>query len=273
MKLAISLTMAVLIGLCFTPAWAQDNELDEGVFGTSNQSTFLTAWDFSPTVNFGTPLFDFDQYGVFNFIERWNRRVSPDQDEIGVWAGSIRLPDGARLVNVKLYAYDSAGNADVLAGNADIEILVRREVLYNTSQPQNTVWGPVDTNTTGGYTTVTLPVGVNIDNTRTIYWIRIDTNATAGFESGLLAGDFRHRIIGARMLWRRQLQTYDPDQQTFGDVPPTDPYFNAVESLFAAGITVGCQGPPNRLFCADSDITRKELAVWLYKALGLHFGD
>ncbi len=124
-KLSLILLMVALVGFCFTPAWAQDNELDEGLFGTDLQSTWITSWEFDPTVNFGTILFDFDQFGVFNFMERWSRRIDGiDFDNWGVWAAGLRLPDGASLMGARLYAYDKAGVGDVFPGSSP-EILIR----------------------------------------------------------------------------------------------------------------------------------------------------
>jgi hypothetical protein len=278
-KLSLILLMVALVGLCFTPAWAQDNELDEGVFGTGVQSTWITAWEFDPTVNFGTIFVDFDQYGVFNFMERWSQRIDGfNFDNWGVWAAGLRLPDGAQLRRVRLYAYDAAGTADVFPGtNPEITFQVTRERTFPTSNPTPTTLGAGATSTNAGYTTADAVVGnVTIDNTNNFYWIRVDTNVTAGFE-GLTNGDFRHRLLGVRVFWNRQLQTYDRNAATFDDVPgylpngDPNPYFNAIESLADAGITVGCGPAPLQNFCPETGIPRKELAVWLYKALGLQF--
>jgi hypothetical protein len=46
------------------------------------------------------------------------------------------------------------------------------------------------------------------------------------------------------------------------------PYFRFIEALAAAGITSGC-GAGN--YCPDRNVTRGEMAVFLAKALGLHF--
>ena len=55
---------------------------------------------------------------------------------------------------------------------------------------------------------------------------------------------------------------------TFGDVPTTHLFFQYVEALAAAGITSGCGGGN---FCPDAAVTRGQLAVFLAKALGLHW--
>jgi hypothetical protein len=61
-----------------------------------------------------------------------------------------------------------------------------------------------------------------------------------------------------------------PGTATFTDVPTSDFAFQFVEAFNAAGITVGCQVSPP-LFCPDRNVTRREMAVFFAKALGLQF--
>jgi hypothetical protein len=55
---------------------------------------------------------------------------------------------------------------------------------------------------------------------------------------------------------------------SFGDVPPSHPFFRFIEAFAAAGITSGCGGGN---FCPERNVTRGEMAVFLARALGLHF--
>ena len=60
-----------------------------------------------------------------------------------------------------------------------------------------------------------------------------------------------------------------PGTATFSDVPTGDVAFPFVEALVHAGITVGCDvGPPAR-YCPDDPVTRRQMAVFISKALGL----
>ncbi|HTR04627.1 MAG TPA: S-layer homology domain-containing protein [Thermoanaerobaculia bacterium] len=59
-----------------------------------------------------------------------------------------------------------------------------------------------------------------------------------------------------------------PATATFNDVPTTDPAFQFVEAISASGITAGCGGGN---YCPDSFITRRQMAVFLAKALGLQW--
>ena len=74
---------------------------------------------------------------------------------------------------------------------------------------------------------------------------------------------------GARITWDRQVSP-PPASPTFGDVPSTDPAWQYVEALVASGITAGCG---NGNYCPDAPLTRRQMAVFLAKALGLHWVD
>ena len=72
---------------------------------------------------------------------------------------------------------------------------------------------------------------------------------------------------GVVVYWKRQVSPA-PGVATFADVPVGSFGFKHVEALSASGITAGCGGGN---FCPDRVITRVEMAVFLAKALGLHF--
>ena len=72
---------------------------------------------------------------------------------------------------------------------------------------------------------------------------------------------------GVRLKWKRQVSPA-PGTATFGDVPTTHLFFQYVEALAASGITSGCGGGN---FCPDAAVTRGQMAVFLAKALGLHW--
>jgi hypothetical protein len=59
-----------------------------------------------------------------------------------------------------------------------------------------------------------------------------------------------------------------PKEPTFGDVPTNDFGYQYIEALVASGITAGC-GDEN--YCPDSPVTRRQMAIFLAKALGLQW--
>jgi len=74
-------------------------------------------------------------------------------------------------------------------------------------------------------------------------------------------------IGGVKVIWRRTVSP-PPATATFPDVPTDHPFFQFVEALYAAGITAGYG---NGNFGVGDPITRGQMAVFLSKALGLHW--
>ena len=75
------------------------------------------------------------------------------------------------------------------------------------------------------------------------------------------------RVGAVRILYQLQVSP-PPPSATFNDVPSSDPGYQFVEALVQSGITAGC-GSGN--FCPDAPLTRRQMAVFLAKALGLQF--
>lgn len=71
----------------------------------------------------------------------------------------------------------------------------------------------------------------------------------------------------ARIRWKRQVSPA-PAVATFNDVPVDHPFFQFVEALSTSGITAGCGSGS---YCPDAPLTRGQMAVFLSKALGLHW--
>ncbi len=82
-----------------------------------------------------------------------------------------------------------------------------------------------------------------------------------------MPSDANVQLKGVRVIWHRQVSPA-PGTATFNDVPTSDPAFQYVEALAASGITAGC-GSGN--YCPDGTLTRRQMAVFLAKALGLHW--
>ena len=55
---------------------------------------------------------------------------------------------------------------------------------------------------------------------------------------------------------------------TFNDVPSGHPFYQYIEALAASGITGGCG---TGIYCPNNNVTRGQMAVFLAKALGLHW--
>ena len=76
------------------------------------------------------------------------------------------------------------------------------------------------------------------------------------------------QYIGAVKVWWRTEVSPAPDTPTFNDVPATDFGYQYIEALAASGITGGCGGGN---FCPDTAVTRRQMAIFLAKALGLSY--
>jgi len=69
-------------------------------------------------------------------------------------------------------------------------------------------------------------------------------------------------------IWWRRVVSNPPAFPTFNDVPVNDFGYPYIEALNASGITGGCA---NGSFCPDNPVTRRQMAIFLAKALGLHW--
>ncbi len=77
-----------------------------------------------------------------------------------------------------------------------------------------------------------------------------------------------YEYFGYVEIWWRLAVSDPPATPTFGDVPGSHPFYQFIEALAKSGISGGC-GAGN--FCPDSPLTRGQMAVFLSKALGLHW--
>ena len=91
-----------------------------------------------------------------------------------------------------------------------------------------------------------------------VYYLEADVPSGQGLELG-----------GVRVTWRRQVSPA-PVGPTFGDVPASDGGFQFIEAMAASAITGGCGGGN---YCPEAHVTRRQMAIFLAKALGLHWGN
>ena len=77
-----------------------------------------------------------------------------------------------------------------------------------------------------------------------------------------------NQYFGFVEIWWRRVVSDPPATPTFADVPPSHLFYQFIEALAASGITAGCAGGN---FCPDNPLTRGQMAVFLSKALGLHW--
>ena len=77
------------------------------------------------------------------------------------------------------------------------------------------------------------------------------------------------QYFGYVEVWWRLVVSDPPAVATFNDVPTSHPFFQFIEALAASNITAGCGDGTD--FCPNAPLTRGQMAVFLAKALGLHW--
>jgi hypothetical protein len=85
-----------------------------------------------------------------------------------------------------------------------------------------------------------------------------------------IAPNPNYQYFGWVEVWWRRAVSPAPLAASFNDVPTNHPFFQYIEALKASGITGGCSAAPP-LYCPDNPVTRGQMAVFLAKALGLHW--
>ena len=203
-----------------------------GTTGTS--SVRIPAWDFSRMD--GGPL------GVGAGISRF-----PADSALPFLVSSVHVPGGTRITRVELdYCDTSTGDHLVMS------------LLECDNQGQNCT-NLINLESTANGCSFVADNSLNhrIDNYHHLYVL------DAGF------GEVDGTVQLASVILSYQLDVSPaPGTPTFGDVPPSDPAFQFIEALVASSITAGCAGGN---YCPDAPLTRRQMAVFLAKALGLQW--
>lgn len=213
-------------------------QLEAQEWGVSSKQTLaIHPWAFVPWNSADTDRVEKSGYGRYC------------TDGCGIVA-PVSLPDGVRVTEIALDAYDSDSTGYVAC-------------YFATCAAKSDTW-PYTAIITGvafdgGDATpiVVLDPPVTVDNTSYIY----------GVVCNLSGGTSNTRLRGFRLFYELQISP-DPATATFSDVPTDHLFFQHVEALFASGITAGCGGGN---YCPDDPLTRGQMAVFLAKALGLHW--
>lgn len=86
--------------------------------------------------------------------------------------------------------------------------------------------------------------------------------------AGLPAGG-QAALHSVSILWQRTISPA-PASPAFSDVPVDHGFYQHIGALAASNITTGCGSGK---FCPDNPVTRGQMAVFLSKALGLHYPE
>jgi S-layer homology domain len=118
----------------------------------------------------------------------------------------------------------------------------------------------------GGLLTVPASVGCGFFRVNLNHQVDASTGPLLLFWNPPVTGNTQ-KMTAMRVYYKLQVSP-PPGTATFVDVPTTHLFFQYIEALAAAGITSGCGGGN---FCPDAAVTRGQMAVFLAKALGLHW--
>jgi hypothetical protein len=201
--------------------------------------------------------------------------VYPDTADDGLayyWA-QLYLPNGAEVKSMYMPVYDNDASGYVriqLWGSQAYS----RFLTWGDDTPESKLFGEASTGTTEtpGHTNLTVtptePLVIreytDFDGDgsgNTFFYIRVVTSRDAA------TADTDIRFFGAAVNWTRTISPA-PATATFNDVPTGHWAFQYIESLANSGITSGCDASN---FCPDDTLTRAQMAVFLAKALGLHW--
>jgi len=267
------------VSLIALPAGADGDE--DAVFGSPAGSFAIDTQEFQ---TLDAP----DSFGALNGWKTfhaarwlpWDKTANPEYWSPGyigpitsLWSGywvQFDLPLGASVDHIYALVYDNDASA---SWNLSFSAYEGGE---GATQPDIIPFGSGSTSVSGvpGYTRISLdltgsPVVIREwfdlsgDGFRNMlgYGLQMTTSGAADFN--------QMRFFGAAVRWSRTI-TPAPGSATFGDVPLGSFGFQHIEALVASGITAGCGGGN---FCPNGTLTRAQMAVFLAKALGLHWSD
>jgi len=176
----------------------------------------------------------------------------------------VALPQGALVDGWDVMYYDNSATNDI-----QVELVKTYGDTTNAPTIAFSYFGNFVSSGTPGYATHHQASGHTIDLREPAPATSVTRDQAVDSYRFYLSmqNDNNLAFRGVRLTWHRQVSPA-PASPTFNDVPVSDPAFQYVEALVASGITAGC-GSGN--FCPNASLTRRQMAVFLAKALGLHW--
>jgi hypothetical protein len=204
-------------------------------FGDSSLGVeVVDAWDMDPV----------DSTGEIGSIFNGNRYITN-----GAFLGVAHMPQGAEIVSIELDGCDT----DTMGG---IAANLRQADASGGATVAEVVTQVAATPGCGRFSAIpAAPQTVN--NVAYRYIVTV-------------SGGNVQTTIGAVRVYYRRTVIKAPVTPTFNDVPTTDPAYQFIEALVASGATAGCGGGN---YCPDAPLTRRQMAVFLAKLLGLHWPE
>jgi hypothetical protein len=216
----------------------------EGDFGTGAQFTSITPLAFRGRLSTPGSPWHWDSYGGFDLMRAGIEKFAD---------APLQLPHGARLQFVRVWAedLDAMNNMVVFLIESCPPAVGAGAMTVTLLLPGGL--GGLATSGATGYQSLVATTSAIVDN-QCAYMLRVRFDGT-----------FQLRLQHLRVQWLRQISPA-PTIAQFTDVPKTAQFFREVEALAASGITSGCTATT---FCPESFVTRRQLAAFLARALGL----
>ncbi len=180
---------------------------------------------------------------------------------LSVWA-PVQLPSGVEIEYVDLYYYDVDPADDIIA-----VLRAYSGGAPDSGDPDSTILTTTTSTGESGYGfafSPFLPLGYTVNNN--VAHDPSGAQLAVRVGSSIMSTNLQFKAVD--LWWMRQVSPA-PAMPTFNDVPASDPAFQFIEALAASGITAGCSVSPP-LYCPDNPLTRRQMAVFLSKALGLY---
>jgi S-layer family protein len=227
-----------------SPAKAVDGKMAPRTYGTTHQTYYrISAAEFTGMQVTGFDIWNDSWYSTpGNLFRRYGQNAD------AFFIAMPHLPSGALLDHLELD--DCGGATDTV--HAD---------LYACDYTGDCGGAPVATiNATAGCgadTVDLLSQNLVVDNNLNQFLVRVTTDVSDG------------SVSFAGVIFGYYLQVSPaPGVPSFNDVPVSDFGFQYIEALNASGITGGCGGGN---YCPDNPVTRRQMAIFIAKALGLQW--
>jgi len=226
---------------------AEEKRLD--TFGTTSFSYLRVGFSsFSPLDSSMT-------YSDLNFSRSVFSRFPTNANGSGKFVAVPSLPSGALVSAVEFDWCDTSAASDLQFD------------VFSSGYTGETIQGLGSGSSDGSlgcsFTVVALdtPFTVNNDGTQLILQATLPTH------------DGTTSISGGVVRYVLQVSS-PPATPSFNDVPTNDQGYQYIQALLASGITGGCGSHPPfspPVYCPDSFVTRRQMAIFLAKALGLQW--
>jgi len=226
----------------------------------------ITAQSFGPALSYkiiSALHFEPEEHGTTQEYRRFSdgyRGVTAVPDVPKFFTAPLELPIGAEMEAICFHLYDDSPTQDIR-----VSVMIT-EVDFS---PGDSIPLQSTPSADGGYFTecFEFPSGWTYRA-----WSNFDADLFGGWlywelRVRLMASVIDQRFRGAYAKYRLRVSPA-PATATFDDVKTFEDIYPYVEALNAAGITLGCA--PDR-FCPDAVVTRGQLAVFMARALGLHW--